>query len=198
MGSEMCIRDSGSSDPRVYDILESYKDSRLRVIHQQNMGFTHALRRAIEESDGEFIAIQGAGDISFPGRLERQVQVLQENKDIVGVAVTALNAFDDEDSCLDEVFDGGFSDLRTTEFLAAHRFTHGTIMFRRNVYESVGGYRTVFTLSQDTDLFLRLSLFGCIRVLSDTLYLRRIFSRDGVTSDILKVLQQSHYAEFAR
>lgn len=66
---DITIVNDGSPDPLVREVLDNYTNPRLRVIHQENTGFTRAIRRAIDESDRTYIAIQGAGDISLPGRL---------------------------------------------------------------------------------------------------------------------------------
>ena len=54
---ELVVVNDGSTDPAVRSILDSYQDPRLRVIHQSNTGFVAAIRRAIDESRGQYIAI---------------------------------------------------------------------------------------------------------------------------------------------
>src|SRR5262245_30164988 len=65
---EFIVVNDGSTD-KSSQILNDYaqRDSRLRVIHQENTGLTRALIRGCDAARGEFIARNDAGDISLPG-----------------------------------------------------------------------------------------------------------------------------------
>ena len=69
---EFIIIDDGSFDGsgECLDRI-SEKDSRVRVIHQDNMGLTRALIRGCDMVRGEFICRQDSGDSSFSTRLEK-------------------------------------------------------------------------------------------------------------------------------
>ena len=69
---EFIVVNDGSSD-KSGQILNDYaqRDSRLRIIHQENTGLTRALIRGCDAARGEFIARQDAGDISLPGPIEK-------------------------------------------------------------------------------------------------------------------------------
>ena len=84
---EFIVVNDGSSD-KSGQILNDYaqRDSRLRIIHQENTGLTRALIRGCDAARGEFIARQDAGDISLPGRLKSQVAVLRDREDCVFVS----------------------------------------------------------------------------------------------------------------
>jgi hypothetical protein len=56
---------------------------------------------------------------------------------------------------------------------ASHPFPHGSVMFRRRVFDQVGGYREACAGWEDLDLFLRMSDKGRIIVLPDSLYYYR-------------------------
>ncbi len=47
---------------------------------------------------------------------------------------------------------------------------HGSTMFRRSIYAQVGGYRAVFPVAQDLDLWMRLSEFGHCVAMREVLY----------------------------
>ena len=59
---EFIVVNDGSSD-KTGRILNDYaqRDSRLRIIHQENTGLTRALIRGCDAARGEFIARQDAG-----------------------------------------------------------------------------------------------------------------------------------------
>jgi hypothetical protein len=74
---------------------------------------------------------------------------------------------------------------------------HGEVLFRKDLYDKVGGYRSFFTFSQDRDMFLRMAQFCKIEVLDTILYQRNHFFVDGVNSNGEKWIQQRALTLFA-
>ena len=198
---EIIIVNDGSPDPRVREILDSYDDRRLRVIHQENTGFVGAIRRAIEESSAPFIAIQGAGDVSFKTRLRIQAQYLQENLECIGLGCRREQVTFGKDRSKTRAVIEGVSKKRIerSDFLGDENpFTHGEVMFRRSIYEQGGGYREFFRFSQDRDLWLRMSELGYFSLINDVLYQRRSFEEDGVSASVKKGITQIQLSSFAK
>lgn len=73
---ELIIIDDGSTDETV-KIVNQYKDSRLRLISQENQGVAKAANRGFALSKGQYITRHDHDDISLPTRLEKQVQYLE-------------------------------------------------------------------------------------------------------------------------
>lgn len=196
---EVVLVNDGSKDPAVREILDTYQDPRLRIIHQENAGFVPTIRRAVAEARGDYIAIQGAGDVSLPDRLARQAAVLDADPD-VGVV-----------SCRQrEVRIGGpkagpmglsrLVSLAPDAAVMAGRYApiiHGEVMFRKSIYERVGGYRPFFVYAQDRDLWLRMAAHSKLMVIDEILYERNHFHDDGVNANPAKVIQQRALALFA-
>ena len=84
---EFIVVNDGSSD-KTGQILNDYaqRDSRVRIIHQENTGLTRALIRGCDAARGEFIARQDAGDVSLPSRLKSQASLLRDHPDCVLVS----------------------------------------------------------------------------------------------------------------
>ena len=76
---EFIVVNDGSTD-NTGEILDDFarRDPRVRIIHQENSGLTRALINGCGVATGEFIARQDAGDLSLPGRLARQLDVLRK------------------------------------------------------------------------------------------------------------------------
>ena len=90
--------------------------------------------------------------------------------------------------------------VQTTPFeisgpVAPNPIVHGSAMFRRIAYDAAGGYREIFAMAQDFDLWLRMSRFGDIHILPEELYcLREHPNRISVQSGP----QQRAWAQAAR
>lgn len=189
---EIVLVNDGSTDPRVREILDSYDSPRLRVIHQENTGFVGAIRKAIGNSGGEYIAVMGAGDTSLPARLRKQAEFLDTHPDHIGVACGLREAEVDNDWKIVRVRDLGLKarpEITHAQVLGRIHspFTHGEVMYRRSAYEAVGGYRPFFRFTQDLDLWCRMSRYGGkYAVIPDVLYERRLFAADGIATDMRK------------
>ncbi len=81
---EILLINDGSTD-HCMDSIADIKDSRIRIITQQNRGKAAAINRALDELSGQFYAIQDADDISYPQRIEFQVRCMLENPEIAAV-----------------------------------------------------------------------------------------------------------------
>lgn len=83
---EILIIDDGSTDNCIDSIVD-IKDSRIRILTQENSGRAAAMNYGLEVLSGDFYVAQDADDISYPQRVERQMKCLLENPDIAVVFV---------------------------------------------------------------------------------------------------------------
>jgi glycosyltransferase involved in cell wall biosynthesis len=150
------------------------EDGRIRVIRQDNAGLTAALVRGCEAARGEFIARQDAGgDVSVPGRLQLQGQLMRRNPEIVLHSCATRFLGPAGEFLFDRVvttreLEVGLNTLRLPGVQGPS--SHPACMFRRAAYERVGGYRRAFTVAQDIDLWLRLAEVGAVATVPDVLY----------------------------
>jgi glycosyltransferase involved in cell wall biosynthesis len=161
---EFIVVNDGSTD-QTGKILDDYalRDGRVRVIHQENTGLTRALIRGCALATGEFIARQDAGDVSLPGRLVVQLDVFR-NKSSVVMTSCGTRFVGPGDEVLYEVRQIGRQLHRALQHVDADRVrgpsSHTSVMFRRETFEKVGGYRAQFNVAQDLDLWMRLAEVG--------------------------------------
>lgn len=84
---ELIVVDDYSSD-KSHFILEKYskKDSRIHLFkNKKRLGVSGTANLALQKAKGKYIARMDADDISLPRRLEKQLNYLQKNKDVVAV-----------------------------------------------------------------------------------------------------------------
>jgi len=82
---ELVIIDDASKDNSP-EIIKSYqeKDKRVRgSFHSENKGIARTFNDGIEEASGKFIAITGSDDVWLKNKLEKQLEVLKGNENLV-------------------------------------------------------------------------------------------------------------------
>lgn len=160
---EVVIVDDCSTDDTFDLIKETVADStRVNLKrNEHNKGFTQTLIDTIKDVDAKYIAIHGAGDISLPTRVEEQVNHLEKNLD-VGVVTTDITNLKKPKFHKTEI--------TLQDLLKKNRITHGAVMFRRKIYDQVGGYRSFFTTRQDIDLWYRMIFYAKANYINKKLY----------------------------
>jgi len=174
---ELIIVNDGSPDPRTGAILADYarRDARIRVITRKNEGLTRALIAGCAEARGGCIARLDIGDRYLPGKLSRQMALIEAEPAVALVSCGVRHVYEDGTVIREEVVVE--SPERATSRLRADQWAelrgicaHGTALFRRADYERAGGYRPEFYFAQDIDLWLRLTDGGSVAFLPEVLY----------------------------
>jgi glycosyltransferase involved in cell wall biosynthesis len=175
---EFIVVNDGSTD-NTAQILEdaARNDGRLRVISKSRQGLTQALIDGCAAARGMFIARQDGGDVSLPGRLAHQVEAFRRDPRIVMTAC-GTRTVGPAGEPLQEVFHDGaaLQTLLLAEDAARLRGPshHGAVMFRRDTYRRVGGYRAAFPVAQDLDLWRRMAEIGRCEGTAAVLYHARL------------------------
>lgn len=197
---EVVVVNDGSSDPLTAMYLDQLKDEKLTVIHQENAGFVSAMKKAIEHSKGQYIAIHGAGDISLKNRISVQSKFLDSHPDVGAVSCHFQNIVIGGDMDGFTRLAGSTKHVITVkDFLGMNNpFGHGEVMYRKSIYLKVGGYREFFKHAQDRDLWLRMIDHCEMRVIQSVLYERGLFMSDGIATNRNKLVLQKYLASFAK
>jgi len=167
---EFLIINDGSTDG-TRDILESYADPRIRLVHQENMGLTKALNVGNRLAVGQYVARMDADDLSAPERLARQVELAREFPEAASISTGARVLFADRQ----EVRTPRFSDSTLPALLLERNPIIGpSTMYSRGVVLAAGGFDGQHRYAQDRDLWLRLAWAGeRFRVVEEPLYIIR-------------------------
>jgi glycosyltransferase involved in cell wall biosynthesis len=169
---EVIVVDDGSSDG-TSELLDriAETDCRVRVLHQPNAGLTRALIRGCSQTSGEFIARQDSDDWSYPQRIAEQVALLETDARI-GFVSCATQYIGPGKEPLAVVTRATDPEISTLGLLRERQGppAHGSVMFRRSLYQRVGGYREEFYFAQDSDLWLRMAEHALIGFLPDVRY----------------------------
>jgi len=155
---EFIIIDDNSSDA-TFRILSDYKkkDDRIHIIkNESNMGLAASLNKGIKIAKGQYIARQDADDISMRNRISRQLEFLEQNKDI-SMTGTFYEILGENGKLLYKIRLPCL-DAEIKEYLkSVNCFCHGSVMFRRSALEKIGFYPEQYRCSQDYALWLKMS-----------------------------------------
>lgn len=175
---EILVINDASID-RTLEKVQSFNDERIRIINnEQNKGIPYTRNVGLKEAHGKYIALMDSDDISYPERIEKQVQFMESNLDI-DVVGTFYQVFGG-------TLNGGIFkrkvkskyitplDLKI-KFLFNCAIHNPTSMLRKdtiNKYEL--RYNTDYFVVQDYDLFVQISKFGKLAILPEVLYKYRV------------------------
>lgn len=133
---EFIIINDGSRDNSL-NIIKEYaeKDSRIKIIDQENTGIVGALNNALKISKGEFIARMDADDISEKERLEKQYDFLQKEK--AYLCGTWAKIIDENGRETGQKFNYPKKKWLQNKFylIRGNPFIHPSVMFRRKIYD---------------------------------------------------------------
>jgi glycosyltransferase involved in cell wall biosynthesis len=150
---ELCIADDCSTDPKVREVIEEYKNkhSNIRVIYRTENGhISRASNSALELATGEYCVLMDHDDTL--------------SEDALFYVAKALNA----DSSLDMIYsdedkineNGIYSEPHfkpewSPENLLSRNYINHLSIFRTTSLKAIGGWRAGFEGSQDYDMYLR-------------------------------------------
>lgn len=176
---ELIIVDDNSKD-RTLEILKNYKkkDERIRVINNyKNLGAFGALNEGLRIANGSYIAIHDHDDISDINRLSTLLDVFKKNNNL-GLLGSSYYIIDPSGNILEKKDVLCDEDQIRTQIIKSNPFCHGSIMFKREVIENVGFYRSKFKYSGDFDFLLRISEKFKVKNIDKPLY----YLRRGIES----------------
>ncbi|MGM9978892.1 MAG: glycosyltransferase [Clostridium sp.] len=159
------------------NILKKYmlSDKRIKIIYnEKNEGLVYSLNKALEFSNGEFIARMDADDISKKDRFEIQLKYLEQHSNI-DIVAGFLIKIDEIGKVVsqDMINDYSYNDVRIRQTYENY-IPHPTWMFRKSILKKLKGYNLV-PLAEDYDFTCRALLNNYnIKVIPEYLIYYRI------------------------
>jgi glycosyltransferase involved in cell wall biosynthesis len=156
---ELIVIDDGSTDDTCR-VVETFQDSRLHLIRRPHSGIVSSANYGVSQARGTYVARLDADDISLPDRLALQVDALERNPQAVLCYTDAA------------IFGEGAAPLFKTvpvrrdpailliQMCFRCPVIHSTVLYRKSVFDQIGGYLDRYPVSEDFNLFIRLIRVG--------------------------------------
>lgn len=149
---ELIIVDDGSND-RSREMIAAYmeQDSRVKLfVNECNRGLVYTRNRGIELCRNEYVALMDADDVAPPGRLQTELEFLENNPDI-GAIAGKYQLIDDSGCKITTQYPAAFtkSEVRAAMFFQ-NVIANGSVMYRNEIVKKGAiSYRADFGAMED-------------------------------------------------
>jgi hypothetical protein len=168
---EIIVIDDASRD-RTSEIVAGYERDEIRLLRlAKNLGECGAMNEGIAVARGQFIAFLDADDEWLPGKLARQIPLLEGNPK--AVLVTCACRFLDEWGNIEEDF--GFPPAAVAKdqiwrtLLRASCIAKPCVVARTSALRQLGLFDTSLRISGDQDMWIRLAQTGEVEFVDEIL-----------------------------
>ena len=180
---EIIIVDDGSTD-NTREIVQAFKDKRVKYIYQQNSGPSKARNTAIDIASGEYIAFLDADDIYMPNKLEISLQLLSEANAGMLYGSFILEPQGKESKLI------SFKERESTKYLVTlltDPFNNiafpSTVLVKKDLLLETGGFDQNLRIGEDWDLWLKIYPKTKVKCVDRPLT-KRLTSKNSITRTI--------------
>ena len=186
---EIIIVDDNDFNSNYSIILKKYcKEKNIKYCSQnKNMGACSARNYGILNSSGDYIAFLDDDDEWMPGKIEKQVNIIEKDSDVGVVFCTGIIKF----------FDGNIQDYyNKSDFKESVQFqdllykdyvgSTSHPLIRKECFEKVGGFWIDQPARQDYEMWIRISQYYKIVGIKEDLFYHYIHEGEQISKNTVK------------
>lgn len=177
-----CIVINNGSIDNTYEIINRYSkiDARIVPINLvENIGMAAAINHGINVAKYNYIARMDSDDVMNPRRLEAQMYYISQNPKI-GLIGTLGYYINEKSVKIGKIESDLIEKDKYRSYIENDEpigLLHPSVLFKKSIFNLVGGYRSEFWPAEDIDLWNRMIEHKCeVIVLPDRLMNYRIYS----------------------
>lgn len=184
---EFVILDDASTDGSTERLRDWVKrDRRIRLFEEEKqLGPALSSQRVATAASAPLVARMDADDVAHPDRLRDQVSVFRELPE-AGVVGSLCDFIDSDGKRL-----RGPEPWRLIRRSPLVPFAHGATMYRRAVFDRVGGYRRESEYWEDQDLVARMAELAPVYVIPKALYRVRLSATSTRAASSAEALERA-------
>ncbi|WP_310559551.1 glycosyltransferase family A protein [Flavobacterium sp.] len=157
---EIIIIDDGSKDNTVavlnsfFETLSKSNLAKIKLIKQINYGVSKARNVGLTEASGDWIALLDSDDTWINTKLERQMQMLQENSNIDFLGANRVGEY--HESFLNIKFDL-LTRISPKNLLYKNFFATSTVVFKKDILNEIGFFDETQGYCEDVNYFIKIA-----------------------------------------
>lgn len=180
---EVIVVNDGSKDQGATErIALSYGD-KIRYFAKENGGVATALNLAIKQMNGEYFSWLSHDDLYYPTKVERQIDALQENGDLIAIVQSDYDLLDMDTQSTTPVLQSKMYPLEkitNSVFPVLQGLVHGcSLLIHKIHFERVGVFDENLRTTQDYDLWFRMFRYQRTIYVTEPLVVARLHSSQG-------------------
>lgn len=178
---ELIIYDDGCEDSTA-EIVKKYTDNRIIFLQGEvNRGVVYGLNQGIEVARGKYIAMLDSDDVSYPERLQKEVEYLNAHENVVLVG-TRITQKKDGVVCEQHASPVRTGNQIRFELLFQNgSIAHSSFMVRKAVLDQYHLRYEIFHYVQDYHMLTRISRCGDLACLEETLVTYRVHDQQATS-----------------
>lgn len=162
---EIIIVDDCSTDHSCQEINTIEDERIIKIFLDENIGTVRAINLGLSKASGKYIAIIGSDDIWEKNKLEKQVEILENDKEI-GACFSWANIINENNQLLqncDTIDCNVFVKENRTQSKWLQYFSehgnclcHSSSVVRKDVYDDLGDYNVIYRQLHDFEYWVRI------------------------------------------